>query len=309
MISKHAKLNEFNPLSEGTDMKRPITIAILSLCTNFAFAAELLYKQSFETPIEENPEIQWLTKGYPQTQAVVDYMPQDGKKSVRGNFNPNVVDPITGLKGYNFVQLKINFKQVPKLKAWYPTAEKVYGSWWFKHDPCLWKGSNYKNSDPIRTTGKIAFLRMNEDPATSYYFTMNGGVEGSAALSANSWNDLWQQWYGRPSLWLDNGIPWGATGKWHKISFFIGKENNQKYLMWWIDDKLMKADRFAPNGKNKIYNGFVLDSIQFWHSFSGDIDASEELPEPGVCNGWQIDNVQIWNDIPAAPLPPTPLKP
>lgn len=286
-------------------------LPLVALCifTNSAIGAQLLYKQSFETPIEDNPEIQWLTKGYPQTQAIVEYMPQHGTKSVRGNFNPAVKDPITGLQGYSFVQLKLNFRGVPKLKAWYPTAEKVYVSWWFKHDPCFWQGSNYKNTDPIRTTGKIAFLRMNEDPATSYYFTMNGGQPGSAALSANSWNDLWQTWYGRPSLWLENGIPWGATGKWHKISFLIGVENKQKYLMWWVDEKLMKADRFDPNGKNKISNEFVMDSIQFWHSFKDDMDASVESPEPGVCNGWQIDNIEIWDDIPNQPLPPKPLNP
>jgi hypothetical protein len=286
---------------------------ILALCmvSSPVFSAQLLYKQSFEKPIEESPEIQWTTPGYPITQAIVSDSPQDGQKSVRGNFNATVIDPITKLQGYNFVQLKLNFRKIPALTKndWYKTTEKVYVSWWFKHDPCLWQGSNYENTDPIRTTGKIAFLRMNEDPATSYYFTMNGGKDGSAALAANSWNNLWQEWYGRPSLWLANGIPWGATGKWHKISFLIGSNDNQKYLMWWVDNKLMKADRFEPDGKNKIYNNFTLDSIQFWHSFKGDMDASVESPEPGVCNGWQIDNIEVWDGLPDEPLPPTPLTP
>lgn len=289
-----------------------LSLIALSFISYSSLGATLLYKQSFEDPIELLPEIQWTTKGYPLTQAVVTDSPQDGEKSIRGNFNSNVVDPLTKLPGYNFTQLKLNFKQIPALTKdnWYKNTDKIYVSWWFKLDPCHWQGSNYQNNDPIRTTGKIAFIRMNEDPATSYYFTMNGGEGGSAALSANSWNSLWQQWYGRPSLWLASGAPWGATGKWHKLSFFIGRnEKGEKYLMWWMDNKLMKADRFEPDGKNRIYDGFILDSIQFWHSFKDDIDGSIESPQPGLCNGWQLDNVEVWDDIPNAPLPPTPLKP
>lgn len=289
-------------------MKFLLTLGFSFLFSSFAFSAELLYKQSFETPIEDNPEIQWITKGYPQTQAVVDYQPQEGSKSVRGNFNPAIKDPITGLQGYSFVQFKLNFKQVPKLRSWYANADKVYVSWWFKHDICHWQGPSYNNDDPLRTTGKMAFLRMNEDPATSYYFTMNGGATGTAALSANSWNNLWEQWYGRPSLWLSNGSPWGADGKWHKLSFYIAQESGQKYLTWWIDDKLMKSDRFDPDGKNKIYNGFILDSIQFWHSFKDDLSQSIESNAPGHCNGWQIDNIEVWDGLPTRPLPPKPLN-
>ena len=103
-------------------------------------------------------------------------------------------------------------------------VDKIYVSWWFKLDKCHWKGPSYPNTDPIRTTGKFAFLRMNEDPASAYYFTMNGGELREAALSANKWNNLWEEKYGRPSLWLNNKTadPWGADGKWHKLSFFIG---------------------------------------------------------------------------------------
>lgn len=288
-----------------------------------ANGAELLYRQGFEEPVSSQPEIQWETHGYEVTQAIVElegerngsaisgnvidseFLAKEGKRSVRGNFNPNVVDPITKLTGSPFVQLKLNFKDIPSLRDWYPKTESIYVSWWFKLDKCFWQGPNFENDDPLRTAGKFAFLRMNEDPATSYYFTMNGGVNGAGALSANSWNNLWEEWYGRPSLWLSNGKGWGSDGKWHKLSFFIGrKDNGNKYLMWWIDDELMKSDRFDAEGKHRVYDEFVLDSIQFWHSSSRDTSDSKEMDGPGICNGWQIDDVQVWDGIPPRPLPP-----
>ncbi|MAN51399.1 MULTISPECIES: hypothetical protein [unclassified Marinimicrobium] len=280
-------------------------LILLLLMPFVAHSAELMYRQGFETPIEDNPEIQWETHGYELTQAIVDYMPHEGEKSVRGNFNPEVIDPVTNMKGEPFVQLKLNFKDIPALDGWYETTDKIYVSWWFKHDACFWKGPDFENDDPLRTTGKFAFLRMNEDPSSSYYFTMNGGKDGVGALSANKWNDLWQEWYGRPSLWLRNNQSWGSDGLWHKISFFIGKnEEGHKYLMWWIDDKLMQSDRFEADGKHRIFDGFTLDSIQFWHSFWKNTSESIEAEGAGVCNGWQIDDIQIWDDIPARPLPP-----
>lgn len=269
-----------------------------------ANSANLLYRQGFETPVENHPEIQWKTHGYELTQAIVNHEPKEGDKSVRGNFNPKITDPITKMKGVPFVQLKINFKQIAALKNWYHTTDQVYVSWWFKHDKCHWKGPSFNNADPLATTGKFAFIRMNEDPATSYYFTMNGGQNGNGVLAANNWHDFWQKLYNIPSLYLSNQRPWGADGLWHKLSFFIGKHNNeQKYLMWWIDDHLMQADKYEKDGKNKIYNGFTMDSIQFWHSFSGNTDDSIPV-NGGSCNGWQIDDFQVWDGIPNKPKPP-----
>lgn len=289
-------------------MKSILCIAMLIIAPHFACASEILYRQGFETPVEANPEIQWITSGYPVTQAIVEHMPKEGLKSVRGNFNSNVTDSITGLKGEPFVQFKINFKDVPTLKDWYPTTDEIYVSWWFKHDICFWKGPNFANTDPIATTGKFGFIRMNEDPATAYYFTTNGGADGAGVLSANSWNSLWEGWYNRASLWLASEKSWGADGRWHKLSFYIGKKNDgQKYMMWWIDDHLMMSDNYEPDGKHKIYNDFVMDSIQFWHIKMTDISDSENIgTNKGICNGWQIDDVQVWDGIPSKPMPPTP---
>lgn len=288
-------------------------LVLLAMAPPLANAANMLYRQSFETPVESNYEIQWLTHGYALTQAVVSHQPHDGTKSVRGNFNALIVDPITNIRGSSFPQFKINFRDVPALRSWYPTTEKMFVSWWFKLDKCHWKGTTENNLDPLRVTGKYAYIRMNEEPATSYYFAMRGGASGSDVLSVNdaNWMTLWQTTYGISALWLSNSGPnvptHGADGRWHKLSFLIAKKpNGTKYLQWWIDDALLKADRFEADGKNLIVSEFVMDSIQFWHTASSGINLSETVEAGQHCNGWQIDDVQVWDDVPTRPRPPTP---
>lgn len=287
-------------------MKRLVALITMIFTPISSFSAEMLYRQSFETPLAQNPEIQWTTSGYSVTQAIVEHKPKHGTKSVRGNFNSDIVDPITGLRGEPFVQFKINFNKVPALKDWLKQTKQVYVSWWFKHDACHWRGTAFSNNDPLKTTGKFAFIRMNEDPATSYYFTTNGGSNGDGTLSANSWNDLWQGWYNRPTLWTKTGQPWGSDGKWHKLSFYIGhKSNGQKYMMLWINDFLMNNTTYEPDGRFNINNDFIMDSIQFWHIKQTDISDSTRIPNSeDVCNGWQVDDIQVWSDKPSRPMPP-----
>src|SRR5690606_39035496 len=120
-------------------------------------------------------------------------------------------------------------------------------------------------SDPIALSGKFAYLRMNENPGTSYYLVMSGGEVGEGVLSTNGWNSLFEQWYNRPSLYLNTYNSYGADGIWHKLEVHITKSNGQKYMAWWIDGKLMRSERFESNkGYHKIYNSFIMDSIQFW---------------------------------------------
>jgi hypothetical protein len=284
-------------------MKKIVCTLLLVGASQLAISAELLYRQGFETPVTQNPEIQWLTHGYEVTQAIVDSMPKEGNKSVRGNFNPNVIDPIAKIQGNPFTQLKLNFAKVPQLKNWYPTARSMYVSWWFKLDKCHWKGTEFNNNDPLEVAGKFAYIRMNENPSTSYYFTIRGGEQGSGTLSANQsgWMKLWETLYGRSALYLSNEQSFGSDGKWHKLGFFIETEpNGNKYLTWWIDDVVMSGDRFGSKGRQKIYDGFVMDSIQFWHTKAGAVNLTQ-----GACNGWQIDDVQVWDGVPNRPRPPS----
>lgn len=266
-----------------------------------ANSADMLYRQSFETPIESHPEIQWKTHGYEITQAVVEHQPRHGNKSVRGNFNASVTDPIAKIKGNPFVQFKINFDDAPQLKDWYHDAPRVYVSWWFKLDTCVWKGTEFNNNEIGRFAGKLAYIRMNENPSTSYYFTMEGGQSGKGTFSVNypAWMSIWEKLYGRAALYLSNQEPFGADGKWHKVSFLIETSSDGKYLTWWMNDNLMTSSRFGTNGRQKIYDGFVLDSIQFWHTKQTAVNLTE-----GACNGWQIDDVQVWDDVPNRPRPP-----
>jgi hypothetical protein len=292
-------------------------LLLFSVMPQLAVAANMLYRQSFETPIESNPEIQWITAGYEPTQAVVDHQPKDRSKSVRGNFNSAVVDPITKMRGANFTQFKINFRKVPALQSWYATTDKIFVSWWFKLDKCHWKGTAVDDPDPIKVSGKYAYIKMNENPATSYYFSMRGGEQGEDILSVNdpNWMKFWETKYKIAALWMSNSTPntptHGSDGIWHKFSFLIGKRTDgQKYLQWWIDDSLVKADKYEPDGRSLIENSFIMDSIQFWHSVNSGTNLSENVAgnvaQNQFCNGWQIDDIQVWDDVPSKPKPPIP---
>lgn len=295
-------------------MKKTFPIVLMLLLAPIeAIGAEMLYRQSFEGPLASSPEIQWQTSGYAITQAQIGDLsttdvddPKDGQKSVRGNFNKSVKDPISLVQGNPFVQFKINFAKIPALKDWYATTPRIYVSWWFKFDKCHWKGTSFDNPDPLKVNGKFAYIRMNENPATSYYFTMEGGAQGLGTFSVNDdqWMKLWQDLYKRPTVYLQNDQPYGSDGTWHQLSFLIDKHpSGQKYLMWWIDGKLMRSDRFDLEGKHVIVNDFILDSVQFWHTKAEAMDKTE-----GACNGWQIDDFQVWDNTPLKPMPPKIIK-
>lgn len=193
-----------------------------------ASGQQLMYRQSFEEPIEQFQEIQWITAGYAVTQSVVSHLPKHGSFSIRGNFNPNVFDPIAKIQGNPFTQLKINFNKIENVKDWYSIAPEIYVSWWFKLDRCDWRGPALNKTETIALSGKFAYLRMNENPGTSYYLVMRGGNRGEAVLSSNGWTHLFQDWYNRASLYLNTEHSYGADGEWHKISALITNDGVQK---------------------------------------------------------------------------------
>jgi|GEM_PF-6573547 len=302
----------------GIVMKKLAFVLIYTLSfTACANAANLLYRQSFETPIANNPEIEWTSPGYPLSQAVTTSNPKDGKYSIRGNFNTNVTDPITHMQGVPFVHFRILFDGVPALKNWYRTAPKIYASWWYKFDACDWESSTgytQVNTPGDTTTvgAKLAYFGEKERPDnSSYYFSAQGGKSGWYVLQVNgdSWMNLWQTLYNKPSFWLSNNQQGGADGNWHHLGFLITTEaTGAKYITWWMDNVLMTNSAYTADGRFSISPEFVLNYIQFFYSKQEYIDISKEAGVAGnYCNGWQIDDVQVWDDVPNNPLPPTPL--
>jgi hypothetical protein len=291
------------------------TLMTLALLPEMAQAANMLYRQSFETPIADNPEIEWTSPGYPQSQAIVTENPRHGLKSVRGNFNRNVIDPISKLKGEPFVHFMIDYRKVPALKDWYATTDKLFVSWWIRLDKCLWKGPDFKNEDPLKFATKLAYLRMNQSPFTAYYLSAGGGEFGEGVFQVNlaEWMDLWIEWYKRPSLYLKSEQTFGTDGNWHNVSFLITKKSDgNKYLEWWMDGSLMQSNQYEPDSKyrHRIVNEYVMDSIQFWWSNQTVVENSENIPNnvasKNYCNGWQIDDFQVWDDRPDKPKSPKP---
>jgi hypothetical protein len=288
-----------------------ILMVLLTTVSQLASAATRLYRQGFETPVETNPEIEWTSTGYPLSQKIVSVNPKEGTKSVRGNFNKHKIDPITKMAGEPFTHFKIYLKNIPQVKDWYKTTDKIYVSYWYKIDKCLWNGSTITNTKPLNFYGKFLYIRMNEDPATSYFLSPADSSAGEGTLSVNDagWGKLWEQWYTKYAIWTNTGVPYGADGQWHQLSFFVGKANGQKYLSWWIDGNMMRKDELEPDGKFKISNDFIMDSFQFWITKDEALDLSTEIDPKDTsnfCNGWQLDDVQIWDDIPSRPKPPVP---
>lgn len=280
------------------------TTAITSLS---AFGANMLYNQDFETPLADNPEISWNASGREVAVTLVRDNPKNGSWSARGNFNENVVDPLTNDRGQPNPHFDIRLDQVPALKNWLPSAKNIYISWWFKLDACHWKGTTFSNSNPLKASAKFAYLNMNNNPQTSYYLSLGGGNDGDGILQTNSgtWMRSWETLYKRASLYTATGKSFGTDGKWHKLSFHISTESDgKKYMRWWIDDILMRADSMAAGGKFEISKDYIIDTIGFWHTAQGIIDKSTSTGTGNHCNGWQIDSLQVWDDVPARPLPP-----
>lgn len=284
---------------------RTFALVIIFVCANIN-AQEILYRQSFEdTNVNNAPELVWQVNGYPTSQKVVSHQPKHGQKSIRGNFNSKVLDPITNMYGTSFPHFYLDFTAIPTVKDWIVNADEVYLSWWFKYDKCLYKGSNNANSDPKKLVGKFAYIRMNQNPAESYYLTPIGGNTGEGKLQSNKgdWMDLWQSLYGKVTLYTNTGASYGADGRWHKISAHIKNiGSSSASIAWWIDRDEMKA-AFNDSEYFQISSDFRPDSIQFFYSSENSLDQSQNIGEDNqYCNGWQLDDIQIWDKLPNHPI-------
>ena len=79
--------------------------------------------------------------------------------------------------------------------------------------------------------------------------------------------------------------------------------------MWFMDEKLMKKEKYEIDSKYRIVDEFKMDSIQFWITNKGNLNTSEKKDTAdNFCNGWQIDNVEIFDDMPFALDPPSGLS-
>lgn len=291
-------------------MKKVYALSAFLVTFSFVVHAsdgKLLYRQGFENPIELSPEISWQISGRPISQAVVEHEPKFGNRSVRGNFNSDVIDPIAKIRGYANVHFDIDFKKVPELSSWISNSEEIYVSWWFKLDRCHWKGTDFKNDDPLKMSAKFAYLSMNQDTETSYYLSARGGASGAGSIGVNlaSWMTMWEEQYQKSTIWGANNQGFGPDGKWHKLSFHINKKSDgKKYLRWWIDDNPMTSQSAGLDNEILLVDNYSFDTLGFWHTKQSLIDESKTLSEGDNCNGWQIDEVQVWDGIPSRPLPP-----
>lgn len=266
-------------------------------------AANRLFFEGFEKGSLEGLEA--IKSG--GTQKITTNNPFEGKYSVRGNLNIGVVDPITGLKGAGLNQFYLMINQIQSNNI--PNLDKFFVRYQFKFDDCRWNGTGFGKSlnDPHSLDLKMAYLMMNGHPESSFYVGAGGGSNGSLTLSAN--NDSWMAWtkknqnWGKYTMYLNTGAPFGSDGEWHSFSFLFEKGSYENYVTLFIDDRVASRSDL-PSGKLKLPLDFLIDSLQIWYTGSAQVNLSTN--RTGACNGWQVDNIEVWDGLPVDRRPESP---
>ena len=169
-------------------------------------------------------------------------------------------------------------------------------------DDCKWAGSGYGGSsdDPNMVDMKFAYLRTGNDPADSFYFSGVVGNGGTFRLSANNsaWmtetkNSLW----GTYTLYFRPPNPVGSDGKWHKYAMHINYSSSNPVMRLYVDDQVLVR---TDNGQSDIPMpaDYRLETFQI--PYTGNAQVNQSSDRTGICNGWQIDDIQVWNGMPFA---------
>jgi hypothetical protein len=270
---------------------RKLSLLVAACATVNAGAADLVDQATFESGVPD-----WVTLG---TQAsLVTSNPFAGTHAIRGNLNSRVTDPITRIQGSGL------YSRVELSPAYLARATtEAYVEYRFRLDDCKWDGSGYgydSNADPYRVDMKYAYLRTGNDPANSFYFSGGVGEGGSFRLAAN--NSKWMTettdtLWGRTTLYFDAPTRVGSDGVWHKFAMYISYRSTNPIMRIYVDDQaLIRRD----TGKSDIIMpaDYRLDTFQLPYTGSAQVDASTN--RSGVCNGWQVDDIAVWNGMPDA---------
>jgi len=268
-------------------------------------AANRLYKEDFETADGWKT---YLSYGSVLSVKRVTAQPRSGSGSLRGNFNPSITDPVTGLKGVAGTPLAL---KLPNLKNQTPNG--VYMSFWLRFDKCSWGGSQGYEGPTGGMDGKFSYMVNGTDPAQSFYPVMKGGATGLMQLGFNSSGTDWESWVTRngwpsPKLWDGNtGKSWGPDGLWHQYEISLEYGSTKSYMTMWVDGKPASFAAFR-DGRIPMPPNFHMSEYGFFYVPSQLTDRSQ--PNGESCNGWQLDDLEVWDGKPgttttaAAPKPP-----
>lgn len=295
-------------------------IAICAMTSHSVFAAKL-YSQGFE-----NGDT-YLSEGFKTqfgTGTVVSVNPKSGSFSYRANMNQTpsyldansqkktdynggtAVDPITNLPGDGTVSLSIDFSRyVPA------GVKEVYFSYYFLLDKCDWDGTNFtrNTTDPLMVDAKLAFMVTPHptDPGNfaGYYIGAGGGASGNITPAPN--HAPWVNWESTNkfgSAWTYTKSPWGADGKWHHFAIHIKYGSSFHLAKIWVDgNPALGNGTKATDGWFEVHPDFKLIGWGFWYTSNQQLGLSKPVAG-GVCNGWQVDDIELWDGLPKAPKAP-----
>lgn len=276
-----------------------ILIAI-TFYSSYAEAARRLYYQGFEDSGDS-----WKGPNDIETRHAVkvSHAPRSGSYSLRGNLNRDVIDPITGVRGDPW----LGGAELVNSSLRLNTPNEVYVSYWFRLDDCKQSGPSFSSSDPIYAGMKGAYLTMGDNTSTSIYTGWGGGARGEFRLGFNDGNGTWTPWAlangWRSAFWGETGQPWGWDGRWHRFEMHIRYGTTRSIAKFWIDGHLVKGTNSFFDGAINFPPDYHLDQINFWYTAQELLSTSTN--RTGYCNGWQIDDIEVWDGYPNAPSPPT----
>lgn len=274
-----------------------------------------LFKQDFEGPGDTSWKTDFASGNWsspaPDLVKQVTNNPHAGTYSIRSNLRNTLVDPITGVTGTtNSGNLTFILKQVETTLNT-ATPDAAYMKYWFRYDDCAWAGSVAWDggTGSARVTGKGIYLTDNETSSTSFYTGHAGGDTGEIRIASNYsgvqaiTDYLTANWPGGDVVQtLTTGASWGADGTWHSIEFYIqyGAGPSSGHLMTITIDGNLATNATWTNGEIPLPAEWHFDAPQFWYNDQNQISASTD--RSGSCNGWQIDDLEIWDRLPAGSI-------
>lgn len=90
-----------------------------------------------------------------------------------------------------------------------------------------------------------------------------------------------------------------GTGRWRRFEYFI--DYDERYFMVWIDGHLVADDERFVDGRIPYgpEREFHWKGFQLFYASTGDgRDYADCVDGEGVCGGWQIDDLEVWDGLP-----------
>lgn len=229
----------------------------------------------------------WVELG--PSAALTEKNTYEGSHNIRGNLNENVFDE--DIKTYG---LGLTSRIYIKLDNIVNNREKYYVEYMFRLDDCHWKGDDFTNPYYGEFVMKLAYLISGDHPSNSFYLAGNDGQ--TLRLAAN--NDKWLE-ESKQNLWgsrvktFESVRTLASNGNWNKFGYYFDKSKDTPTLQIFINDILLKND---DSESIPLPSDFSLDLLQV--PYVGNSVLNQSTDKTGVCNGWQIDSIKLYDNLP-----------